>query len=120
MKTRYLIVSVVAVAIVATVTLRPSRAQNARDDGKFDDKYIIVYKKSDSDTPWALEKVHLSEFAGQTYLVGVGTETGVAPKWYLGTTIWIASNDISSLEVFPSRWNLQEAYKPQPPIAIQE
>jgi hypothetical protein len=95
-------------------------------NGEFDGQYLDVIMKTPTvinglsyTTHYPLQKVQRKSLGEQTFLVGEGINAGGLQKWYAGTTIWLAVNDISGIHVFPSLEKLKASLMPPEPTNPQ-
>lgn len=119
MGSRYLLIALIFLAVAGTLVTKTTSAQQGRDEAKFDDKFLIVTPKNQSRNSWPIEKVQIQMIAGRPFLCGVGMDSGLAKKTYIGNPVWIALDDISTIEVHPSRQSVRDSYKANPPMRIE-
>ena len=87
--------------------------------GDFDGQFLDVIMKTPTvinglsfTTHYPLQKVQKKALGDQWFLVGEGINAGGLQKWYAGTTVWLAVNDISGIHVFPSLEKLKASLVP--------
>ena len=87
--------------------------------GDFDGQFLDVDMKTPTvinglsfTTHYPLQKVQRKALGDQWFLVGEGINAGGLQKWYAGTTIGLAVNDISGIHVFPSLEKLKASLTP--------
>ena len=75
----------------------------------FEGQYLDVILKTPTtmngtsySTHYPIQKVQKKGLGDQWFLVGEGIDAAGLQKWYAGTTVWLALNDVSAIHAFPS------------------
>lgn len=104
--------ALVVAAMIAAISRSTTTAQERRDDANsFEGQFLSIARKSNPGTSVELEKVHVKDLAGRTFLVGVGAET--PDNWQKGRTVWVALDDVAEMTSFPSLEEMKKALGPQ-------